>query len=206
MRLHDVEQGSEAWHRARAGIPTASEFATVLATKGKGKDGESVTRRRYLYKLAGERLTGDPAENYTNQFMDRGHAMESQAREDYAFIHDVEPQLIGFVTTDDGSAGCSPDSFIGESGMLEIKTASPHILLDHMLRGEFPAEHKAQCQGGLWVCEREWIDLCIYWPKMRPFVKRAYRDEAYIADLAKAVAAFNDEVAAVIESYRRLAA
>lgn len=203
MRLIDCQQGTPEWHAARAGIPTASEFSTVLVSKGRGKDGESVTRRRYIHKLAGERITGEPADSYTNQFMDRGHVMEPQAREDYAFIKDVDPQLVGFVTTDDGMAGCSPDSLIGEDGALEIKTAAPHILLDHMFKGEFPPEHKAQTQGVLWVCEREWIDLLIYWPKMKPFIVRSRRDEAYIADLAKAVAAFNDEVAAVVDRYQR---
>lgn len=203
MKIIDCQQGTPEWNAARAGIPTASEFSTVLASKGRGKDGESVTRRRYIHKLAGERITGEPAESYTNQFMDRGHVMEPLAREDYAFIKDVEPLLVGFVTTDDGMAGCSPDSLIGDAGALEIKTAAPHILLEHMFKGEFPAEHKAQTQGVLWVAERDWIDLLIYWPKMKPFIVRAQRDEAYIADLAKAVAAFNEEVAAVVDQYQR---
>lgn len=202
MKIHDVVQGTPEWFAARAGIPTASEFATVLA-KGKTKDAESVTRRRYIHKLAGERITGEPAEAYSNHHMDRGHVMEPQAREDYAFIHDVEPQIVGFVTTDDGMAGCSPDSLIGEAGALEIKSAAPHILLDHMLRGTFPAEHRAQCQGVLWVAEREWLDLIVYWPRMKPFIVRAHREEAYIAELARAVAAFNEEVAAVVEQYQR---
>ena len=204
MKIIECDQGTDAWLAARAGIPTASEFSTVLA---KGKDGgASVTRRKYLYKLAGERLTGDPAENYSNQYMDRGHVLEPQAREDYAFINDVEPEIIGFVTTDDGGAGCSPDSFIGAAGALEIKTGAPHILLDHMFKGEFPTEHKAQCQGVLWVAEREWIDLLIYWPKMKPFIVRAARDEAYIRDLASAVAKFNEEIVDVVDRYRRLGA
>lgn len=202
MKIVDCTQGTPEWHQARAGIPTASEFSTVLA-KGKTKDSESVTRRRYIHKLAGERITGEPAESYSNGFMDRGKEMEPQARDDYGFINDVTPELVGFVTLDDGSAGCSPDSFIGTNGMLEIKSAAPHILLEHMLKGDFPPEHKAQTQGGLWVCEREWIDLLIYWPKMKPFIVRAHRDEAYIRDLASAVAVFNEEVAAVVERYQR---
>lgn len=205
MKIIDCQQGTPEWHAVRAGIPTASEFSTVLA-KGKTKDSESVTRRRYIHKLAGERITGEPAEAYSNHHMDRGHVMEPQAREDYAFIHDVEPQIVGFVTTDDGMAGCSPDSLIGEAGALEIKSAAPHVLLDHMLRGTFPAEHRAQCQGVLWVAERDWIDLLVYWPRMKPFIVRAHRDETYIAALASAVAAFNDEVAAVVEQYQRYGA
>lgn len=203
MKIIECDQRSPEWYAARAGIPTASKFATVLVTKGRGKEGESVTRRRYIHQLAGERITGEPAASYDNDDMARGREMEPQAREDYAFIYDAEPEIVGFVTTDDGSAGCSPDSFIGASGALEIKTAAPHVLLEHMFKGDFPPEHRAQCQGVLWVAERDWIDLLIYWPRMKPFIVRAGRDEAYISDLAKAIAAFNDEVAAVVDRYRR---
>jgi hypothetical protein len=203
MKIIECEQRSPEWYAARAGIPTASEFKTVLAERGRTKGSESEARRKYILRLAGERITGEPATSYENAAMARGREMEPQAREDYAFIHDVEPELVGFVTLDDGSAGASPDSFIGANGMLEIKTAEPHILLAAMRSGGFPPEHKAQCQGNLWVCEREWIDLCIYWPRMKPLVLRAHRDEAYIGDLATAVAAFNEEVAETVEWYRR---
>lgn len=201
MKIIECDQGTEAWHRARAGIPTASEFKTVLREKGVSKGSESKTRRDYILKLAGERITGDPATSYENAAMVRGREMESQAREDYAFIKDVEPQIVGFVTIDDGTAGASPDSFVGDRGMLEIKTAEPHILLGMMRGGEFPAAHKAQCQGNLWVCERDTIDLVVYWPKMKPLIISAGRDETYIRSLASAVAAFNDEVAETVEWY-----
>ena len=50
MKIIDCEQGSPEWFSARSGIPTASEFHTVMA-KGKG-GGESLTRKTYLLKLA----------------------------------------------------------------------------------------------------------------------------------------------------------
>lgn len=203
MKIIDCIQGTPEWHQARAGIPTASEFKKVLRERGKTKGSESVERLNLIRRLAGERITGDPATSYSNAYMERGKEMEPQARDDYAFINDVTPEIVGFVTLDDGSAGASPDSFIGADGMLEVKTAEPHILLGHMERGEVPAEHRAQIQGGLWVCERDWLDLIIYWPKMKPFIVRAHRDEAYIRDLASAVAAFNEEVAAVVERYQQ---
>jgi hypothetical protein len=147
-----------------------SEASTVLA-KGRGGD-ESKTRRTYLLKLAGEILTGAPMENYTNGHMERGKAMEAEARDLYAYYHELTADQIGFIKN--GRAGCSPDSLIGENGLLEIKTTFPHLLLDILLRQEFPPQHKAQCQGALWIAEREWIDLAIYWPGLPLFVKRAY--------------------------------
>ena len=64
--------------------------------------------------------------------------------------------------------------------MLEIKTKLPHLMIEVLGRGAFPPEHVAQCQGALWVAEREWIDIAVYWPRMPRFVKRTTRDEAYI--------------------------
>lgn len=199
IQIHNVEQGSEEWHRLRAGKVTASEFATVLA---KGRDGgPSLTRRTYMLKLAGEIITGEPAENYANAHMERGRTMEAEARERYAFDRDTEPQLVGFISS--GARGCSPDALIGETGMLEVKTKLPHLHIECILRGGFPPEHKAQCQGALWIAERDWIDLAVYWPRMPLFVARAHRDEAYIRDLASAVDAFDNEVASIVERVRR---
>lgn len=191
----DIEQGSDQWRAIRVGIPTASVFSDVLA-KGEGK-----TRRKLLMKLAGERITGQPEESYENFSMQRGREMEPEIRAKYAFTQGVDPQLVGFVRN--GAAGCSPDSLIGENGMLEIKTEIPSILIETIFKGDFPSKHVAQCQGGLWVAEREWIDIAIGYSKMPPlFVKRAYRDAKYIANLSREVAAFNAELEEVVERVR----
>lgn len=199
IEIFDMDQGSEAWMTARLGLPTASEFATVLA---KGRDGgDSKTRKTYLYKLVGEIITNTPAENYTNAHMERGTAMESEARAAYAFMKDAEPQQVGFIKR--GRAGASPDSLIDANGLLEIKTRLPHLMVEVILRGDLPPEHKAQCQGQLWVSEREWLDFCAYWPGMPLFVHRVYRDTPYINDLAGAVDAFNEELDRIVERIRR---
>lgn len=200
MKIIECEQGSADWFRARAGMPTASEFSTVMA---KGRDGgDSKTRRTYMLKLAGEILTGEPMENYTNAHMERGKIMEDEARDLYSFMADCDPLRVGFIVN--GPKGCSPDSLIGDKGMVEIKTQLPHLLIETLLKGEFPSEHKAQCQGGLWVADREWIDIAVYWPKLPLFVKRAYRDEAYIAQMAKAIDQFNAELAETVDRIRSL--
>ena len=194
----ECEQGTEEWHRARMGIPTASEFSTVLA---KGRNGgDSKARKTYLYKLAGEILTGQPMEGYSNAHMERGHMMEPEARAAYSFIKDAEPVQVGFIRN--GRAGASPDSLIGADGLLEIKTKLPHLMVEAIVRDDMPPEHKAQCQGQLWIAEREWIDIACYWPGMPLFTHRAQRDEEYIAELAKAVDAFNAELDAIVERVR----
>lgn len=194
LQIFDMEQGSDAWMQARLGIPTASEFATVMA-KGQG-GGESKTRRTYMLKLAGERLTQQPMDNYTNHHMERGKEMEAEARDLYAMVSDVEPVQVGFLRR--GDAGASPDSLIGDTGMLEIKTKLAHLQLECLLSDRLPPEHKAQCQGQLWIAEREWVDFVSYWPGLPLFRHRVYRDEAYIKQIATAVEAFNAEMLELI--------
>jgi hypothetical protein len=197
-RIINCEQGTEEWFRVRAGMPTASMFSTVMAKGRSG--GESATRRTYMLKLAGEILTGEPAETFSNAHTERGKVMEEDARNWYAFNQDVEPERVGFIIN--GPKGCSPDSLIGSDGMVEFKTALPHILIEKLLKNEFSPEHKAQCQGALWVAEREWIDLVTYWPRLPPLRVRAFRDEVYIAAMSRAVDEFNEELAEVVERIR----
>lgn len=194
MEIFEVEQNSDEWLRARMGIPTASAFGQVLA-KGEGK-----TRRSYMLKLAGEILTGEPMESFSNEHTERGHVMEPEARDLYTFNTGAELRRVGFIKN--GRAGCSPDALIGDVGGLEIKTKLPHLLIELILKDEFPSEHKAQVQGTLWITKREWWDLTVYWRGVPQFTKRAYRDEGYIANLSGAVNAFNEELDQVVKTIR----
>lgn len=200
IQIIDCEQGSEEWFRARMGIPTASEFACVMRTKGRGEGGESKERRTYLHKLAGEILTGEPMSSYSNADMERGKIQEDEARDLYSLTAGVDPDRVGFIRS--GNAGCSPDSLIGADGGLEIKCALAHIQIDRLLRDELPPEHRAQVQGNIWLADRQWWDFVSYSPKLPLFVKRVPRDDGYIAQLAGAVKAFNEELDALVSSIR----
>ncbi|PZU68159.1 MAG: exonuclease [Rhizobium sp.] len=194
MQVFDFEQGEAEWFKARMGIPTASKFATVMA-KGEGK-----TRSEYMRKLAGEILTGEPQEAFSNGHTDRGNAMEDEARQHYAFVEVAEIHRVGFIRN--GNKGASPDSLVGDNGGLEIKTALPHIQIDRLERDRLPPEHKAQVQGNLWLSEREWWDFVSYWPKLPILTVRVYRDEDYIKTMADEIDRFNDELAALVERIR----
>ncbi len=193
------EQNSPEWHLARLGIPTASSFADVL-TKGRDGKTDGATRRTYMLKLAGEILTGEPMEMVRTFDMERGHAMEPEARDLYTLQTGAVLERVGFVRR--GRTGCSPDSLIGKDGGLEIKTKAPHLLIDVILKDEFPAEHKAQVQGTLWITEREWWDIEVYWPGIPPFIKRTYRDDTYIAALASEIERFNNDLDAIVTKMR----
>jgi hypothetical protein len=191
VEIIDCEQNSPEWLAARAGIPTASAFSDVLA-KGEGK-----TRRTYMLKLAGEIITGEPMESFSNGHTERGHALEDEARDLYIFQSGADLQRVGFIRND--QKGCSPDSLIQANGMLEIKTKLPALQIECILSDKVPSEHVAQLQGALWVAEREWIDFVSYWPRLPLFVKRVYRDEEYIKNLSTEVERFNNELREMVE-------
>ena len=193
IEVFDCEQYSPEWYAARLGIPTASEFHKLFM-RGKKAGDASKTRRRYMLDLIGERMTGVPRESFQSSHMQRGKEMEAEAASFYAFTQDADIAAVGFVRN--GKAGCSPDRIVGNNGLLQVKTMLPPLLLDLHLTTK-PAEydeHDEQLYGELWVTEREWIDLFVYYPNVKPFTKRVYRDEKKITSIALGVEMFTNEM------------
>lgn len=205
VEYHAMQQGSLDWHRIRMGCATASEFGTIIA-KGRGENGASKGRQTYMYKLAGELLTDLPAEVFSNEHMLRGQMMEDEARDWYAMQRDVEPQRIGFLRAalGGGYCGASPDSLIGDDGLLEVKTRLPHLQIPVLLAGALPEEHVAQVQGQLWLSGRQWCDYVSYWPKLKPLIVRVPRDDVYITRLATSVELFLAELSELVRAVRAL--
>lgn len=201
MIIHDVEQGTPEWFAIRLGRVTGSAMSSVLA-KGQGK-----TRASLMYKLIGEKITGEPTEGYGNQHMERGTMLEPDAREIYEQINGIECEIVGFITEDfsGNTVGFSPDALVGDDGIAEIKTKLPHIQAELLISGRVPPEHTAQIQCGLWVTGRRWLDFISYWPGMPLFIKRVERDETYIATMAQEVAAFYAELNEKLEKIRAMA-
>ncbi|WP_375657150.1 YqaJ viral recombinase family protein [Bartonella sp. CM120XJJH] len=198
----DCIQGTEEWLKVRNGLITASLFEMVMAQK---KQGQKTSRyQNVMMKLAGERITGKTVEEGTTVSQRRGTELEPIARQLYGKLTHTEPECIGFVLADDRRQGFSPDAFVGKNGLLEIKTKKPEILIPHFMQKSFPEEHKAQCQGGLWISQREWVDLMLYWPDMPPLIKRAYRDEAYICKLENEISRFNEALEKMVQQIKSI--
>jgi len=173
MKIHDVEQRSEAWYSLRAGLPTASEFAKIITSKGD----PSKSAADYAITLAAEKYAGKPVDAWEgNTWTERGREMEESARGLYMFARDVEVMQVGFVTTDAGDMGCSPDGLVGDDGMVEIKClkAENHVkaIIYHQKNGHAPPKYVQQTQGQLMICERVWCDLVFYHPELPLLVIR----------------------------------
>lgn len=193
MQIIDCEQGSEQWFKIRAGIPTASCFNQLITTKGLPSD----SRKKYMYKLAGEYITGKAEEVYQNANMIRGTEMEKEARSLYEVVTGLSVQTVGFCLAD--GYGASPDGLIGKKGMVQIKCPTMAIHVGYLLDNKLPTDYFQQVQGELFVAERDWSDFVSYYPAIKPLIVRVNRDEKFISALKTELHKFIDELKQVIK-------
>lgn len=198
MKIIDVTQGTPEWIQARLGIPTASEFHKIVGnstgelSRSRDKKGLSEVAKKYAYRLVAETLLGRELEKPpgTPWAMDRGKRLEPLAREQYSFTNDVEVRTVGFVTTDDGRVGCSPDGLIiGARGGLEIKCLLDESHMGLLIDGPGD-DFKPQVMGNLAGCELEYWDLYGFHPELPEVKIRTFRDERYIAKMGAALREF----------------
>ena len=201
-----AEQGSARWLFERAGSVTASRFEDVI---GKQKNGKYyAARENYLWELVIERLTGNPGDHWTSAATQWGLDNEKPSAMAFEAATGVILEPCGFVKHPTiPLVGASPDAFIGEDGGYESK--SPYNSANHLrtlLAAEIPAEHIAQCQGGMWITGRKYWEFQSFDPRfegvLRRFHQRIERDDAYITMLAAEVTVFNDEVSARVREIK----
>lgn len=202
-----IQQGSEAWETARLGIPTASQFHRVVTPV---KCELSAQRKDYALKLVAERLLRVPVKSdASTEFMEHGKEFEPWAVKTYETENGVTTVPVGFITTDDGRLGCSPDRLVtGDKSApklgLEVKCPSFWVHLKHHIYG--PGDnYKPQVMGQIYVGEFDRIDFYSYHPQSeRPLTLGTYRDEPYIKTLSAALRDFADELDALTEKARAL--
>lgn len=197
MKVLNHEQGSVDWLLSRAGIATASEFDSIMA---KVKSGEAASRRNYRAKLVVERLTGRPVTTFQSAAMRQGTEREPDARLAYMVHTGALVEQVGLCRHDELEAGASPDGLIGTAGGLEIKCPELANHLEYLKLKAEPPEYMWQIQGGLWISAREWWDFVSFNPEfpehLQLVVRRVYRDERRIKELASEVERFMNEVRA----------
>lgn len=190
MIVHQMEQGSAEWHMIRAGKVTASRFASVM-TEAQMK--YSASAKNVIAELIAEQqlkacldtawegndiVTG--IDFGGNVWTRRGSDLEDEARLWYAAFKDVDVERVGFVATDDGRMGCSPDGLVGEDGVLEIKCRGAQYHM-RMVLGYDAIAPRTQTQGTLWVTGRKWIDSLAYNPYLTKRIQRELPDPEWIA-------------------------
>lgn len=199
MIVNTAPQGSEAWHRARAGVLTASMFRTA---RTRLKNGEwSAVAKDYAIKTAVERISGFPMdEGFETYAMKRGRELEPEARDHLALHLGADIEECGFVLTDCGRFGASADGLIGDRQGVEIKCViSPERIRTTLVDNDVSA-YLDQIQGGMAITGREVWHLAIYTPILSGVNKALTvwtvpRDDNYIQSLWDDLNQFEELVA-----------
>lgn len=190
MKVHVVEQGSPEWHALRLGIPTASAFDRIITP---AKAEFSASARGYAIELVTETMLGMPVIDLSGvKAVQRGKELEPEAAQMYEFELGVNVSPVGFITTDDGRVGASPDLLVDDQpGAVELKCPLPHTHMAYLLDG-FELKYLVQVQGQMMVGDLEWVDRYSYHPSLPPVRQRTTRDEPFIAKLRARLDQFLD--------------
>lgn len=197
----DVEQGSQAWLEARAGIPTASNFKRIVTPGGK----LSASREGYQAELLAEWALGVDASDVWTDAMERGKVLEPEAFEYFAFHTDMEPTKCGLVYRGESRmVACSPDGLVTDEAGLELKCPSAHKHLMYLARGVCPSEYWPQVQGSMYVTGRKLWWFMSHFPNLPPFITLVGRDDEYHDALDKHIPTFISELLAGRERLRAM--
>lgn len=194
-------QGTPEWFAARVGCLTASRAGDLMA---RTKTGPSASRANLLTQLAVERLTGQPVDTFQNGAMQRGVELEPIARAAYEANKGILVEEVGFILHPSiPRVGASPDGFVGDDGLLEIKCPQAMAKhLDALRSGAHAVEYRWQLQHQLWVTGRSWADVVSFdprWPEhLQLAITRVERDESAIAELEAACIEADMEVDMIV--------
>lgn len=173
MKIHNVEQGSREWLQLHLGIPTAGGLDNLITPTFELRKGE--TPKTYVYKKVAEAWRGKPMIDLSasSYMMEQGLILESEAIPFWELTTGRKVTRVGFITTDDGRFGCSPDGIILDEPMngkllyastncnaigIEIKCPSPHTHVKYLSEGVVPKEYVAQVYGSMFATGfKKWV-------------------------------------------------
>lgn len=196
MKLYDnIEQGSDLWLSLRAGKTTASRCKDARDRLKNGNPSAKMTG--YAAQVAVERIAGKGIDQvFENWQMREGHKQESEARIAYEALTGNLVEEVGAFATDDDAFLYSPDGIVGTDGLIEIKSLFSAERMVNIVGGDDVSEFIDQCNFGLWLTGRQWIDLCIWAPSLTSIgleltIHRITRDESAIEALEADLMSFS---------------
>jgi len=193
----ELVQGSDEWRDARCGLLTASEMHLIVTPTLKAASNDK--ERAHLYELLAQRITGHVEPQYVSDAMLRGQDDEIEAVMLYAKTY-AEVEHIGFMTNDKWgfTIGYSPDALVGENGLVECKSRSQkyqiRTLTEFVPNEAIDPDFMIQCQTGLMVSERDWIDLVSYCGGLPMATVRVFPDAKVQEAILNAATVFEDKL------------
>lgn len=186
---HGITQNSPEWHAIRKGRPTASRFDEIITASG----AISKSANGYIRELIAECFCPDFQSWAGNIYTDRGQELEPEAREAFAKETGLTLEQVGFVISEDGVCGCSPDSLVVQDGKyvagLEIKNPTPKAHVGYVLDGVLPSIYAQQVHGSMAITGLNTWHFWSYFPGMKP-LHVVVRRSAYTDRIEQALTEF----------------
>lgn len=155
-----ITQNTPEWDAIRAGKWTASSGAKIMG----GLETQGI--KDLVKDLAWGRVFGKTDRGYSGKSMERGHEIEPEAREAFAFAHDAEVEQVGFV--EHGrieNFGWSPDGLHKQRRRgLEIKCLEHKAWIDFHESRAVPSEYRWQVKFACMVGQLDGLDFYVYHP------------------------------------------
>jgi len=192
MREIDIPQGTKEWFALRRGIPTASMFKRIC-TAAKGQ--YSAEADGYAAELVADTL-GVYRSDASGEDIERGHRLEDEARRWTRFQLGQPIRQVGFILSDCGRCGYSPDGILADGRPLEIKAPNAKTMIAWHLKGcVLPPEHAPQVHGAMWVMGAKSAVFTAYsdHPAVENFYVEVQRDD-YTEKLGECVLRFCDRL------------
>ena len=186
--LRDIVQGTPEWMQLRCGSPGASSIDKIITSTGK----ISASREKYLYQMAGEKITGAKDESFSSGAMARGTEMEPKARQFFQIMTGLQVEEVGLVYPNElRQWHISPDGIIiGQNKGLEIKCPLITTAVEYLLKGALPTVYKCQVQASMLCTGYESWFFMSYYPGLKPLIIEVERDEKLIALMKEAMEEF----------------
>jgi len=192
MKIIQCQQGTPQWFAARSGIPTASEFHRLVSPLWKIRTGDGPAT--FLSEKLAEKWTGQPLPQLQRfGALEQGTILEEESLPFFELKTGLELQRVGFCTTDDGRAGCSPDSLIDPDSGLECKCPQSPGHVSWLIDGVLPPEHAAQVHGCMFVTGRPTWHFLSYRRGFPHLLLTIERDEKIQKTLKTALDDFNEK-------------
>lgn len=158
--------GTPGWVAARRGLLTASRIGDALAVLKTGKPSEA--RRKLMFELLAERMTGAAVDHYVTPAMQWGIDNQADAIAEYEAITGelVGPEVFVLHPEIDW-LGATPDGLVGSDGLIEVKCPTTPKHLSWLVAGKVPDEHQPQMLCQLACTRRQWVDFVSYDPRVK---------------------------------------
>jgi putative phage-type endonuclease len=205
-KIPPAPQDTEQWRLDRCGSVGASEIAD--ATRRLKNGSPAATRASLMARKVAERLTGRPVRTFQSQAMLEGLQKEPMARAAYELKYGVAVTETGIVKHPSIQwTHASPDGFVGDDCVLEIKCPEHAAHLDTLLKCSIDPDYYIQIQWQMECAERRWAHFVSYHPDFPPsmqmYVQKITWDQGLAQELRIGVITFLEEIEIKLKDLRQ---